>query len=166
MRLVKDDTELNAHLLKGSLKVKVGDKLRVTTPDDRAEVFTVRGLFDVGNKDANERWVFVPLRSAQTLLDLSGGVSSIEVKVADIFEAETIAQQLMARTGLEADSWMKVNTQLLVGLRSQSASSDLRSEGFPKAASLRLMAPMSRPILMPILVQFHLKAPQVQAKQT
>jgi lipoprotein-releasing system permease protein len=101
----------------------VGDKLRVTTPDDRSDVLTVRGLFDVGNKDANERWVFVTLRSAQALLDLSGGVSNIEVRVGDIFQAEAIAQQLVARTGLEADSWMKVNTQLLVGLRSQSASS-------------------------------------------
>lgn len=106
-----------------NLGLTVGDKLRVVTPDDRAEVFTVRGIFDVGNKDANERWVFVPLRSAQTLLDLSGGVSNIEVKVADIFEAEAIAQQLIARTGLEADSWMRVNTQLLVGLRSQNSSS-------------------------------------------
>jgi lipoprotein-releasing system permease protein len=106
-----------------NLGLTVGDKLRVSTPDDRAEVFTVRGLFDVGNKDANERWVFVPLRSAQTLLDLAGGISNIEVRVADIFQAEAIAQQLVARTGLEADSWMKVNTQLLVGLRSQSSSS-------------------------------------------
>jgi lipoprotein-releasing system permease protein len=106
-----------------NLGLTLGDKLRVSTPDERTEVFTVRGLFDVGNKDANERWVFVPLRSAQTLLDLSGGISNIEVRVTDIFEAESIAQQLKARTGLEADSWMKVNTQLLVGLRSQSSSS-------------------------------------------
>jgi lipoprotein-releasing system permease protein len=105
------------------LGIAVGDKLRVSAPDGRTEVFTVRGLFDVGNKDANERWVFVPLRPAQTLLDLSGGISNIEVRVADIFQAEAIAQQLTARTGLEADSWMKLNTQLLVGLRSQSSSS-------------------------------------------
>lgn len=105
------------------LGLTLGDKLRVTTPDERAEVFSVRGIFDVGNKDANERWVFVSVRAAQTLLDLSGGVSNIEVKVADIFEAEAIAQQLVAGTGLEADSWMRVNTQLLVGLRSQSSSS-------------------------------------------
>ena len=64
-----------------NLGLTVGDKLRVSTPDERAEVFTVRGLFDVGNKDVNERWVFVPLRSAQTLLDLAGGVSTIEVRV-------------------------------------------------------------------------------------
>ena len=51
-------------------------------------MFPITGIFDVGNSDLNERWVFVSLRAAQTLLDLSGGVSTIEVKVADIFDAE------------------------------------------------------------------------------
>ncbi|HEY3382002.1 MAG TPA: FtsX-like permease family protein [Vicinamibacterales bacterium] len=109
--------------LANALGLTVGDKLRLSAADDRTEVYTVRGIFDIGNKDANERWVFVSLRSAQTLLDLVGGVSTIEVKVAEIFTAEDIAGQLTARTGLEADSWMKTNTQLLVGLRSQSSSS-------------------------------------------
>lgn len=109
--------------LASALGLTVGDKLRLSAPDDRSDVFTIRGIFDIGNKDANERWVFVSLRSAQTLLDLVGGVSTIEVKVADLFSAESIARQLSARTGLEADSWMKANTQLLVGLRSQDSSS-------------------------------------------
>ena len=106
-----------------ALGLSVGDKLRLSAPDDRNDVFTVRGIFDIGNKDANERWVFVSLRSAQTLLDLVGGVSTIEVRVADLFAAESIAGQVAARTGLEAESWMRANTQLLVGLRSQSSSS-------------------------------------------
>lgn len=109
--------------LASDLGLAVGDKIRLGAADDRADVFTVRGIFEIGNKDANERWVFVSLRSAQTLLDLVGGVSTIEVKVADIFSAEAVAGRLSALTGLEADSWMKTNTQLLVGLRSQSASS-------------------------------------------
>jgi len=109
--------------LANALGLTVGDKLRLSAPDDRSDVVTIRGIFDIGNKDANERWVFVSLRSAQTLLDLVGGVSTIEVKVADIFAAESIAVELTARTGLEADSWMKTNTQLLVGLRSQNNSS-------------------------------------------
>jgi lipoprotein-releasing system permease protein len=106
-----------------ALGLSVGDKLRLVAPDDGGEVVTVRGIFDIGNKDANERWVFVSLRLAQTLLDLSGGVSTIEARVGDIFSAEQVAAQLSARTGLEADSWMKTNTQLLVGLRSQNQSS-------------------------------------------
>jgi lipoprotein-releasing system permease protein len=109
--------------LANDLGLSVGDKIRVGSLDDRSDVFTIRGIFDIGNKDANERWVFISLRSAQTLLDLVGGVSTIEVKVADIFTAESIAVDLSARTGLEADSWMKMNTQLLVGLRSQNSSS-------------------------------------------
>ncbi|MHB8798308.1 MAG: ABC transporter permease [Thermoanaerobaculia bacterium] len=109
--------------LAAELGLKRGDKLRIQAPAGRAEVFVVAGLFDVGNKDLNERWVFVSLRSAQTLLDLSGGISTIELKVDEIFSADRVAAAVAGRTGLEAESWMERNRQLLVGLRSQSASS-------------------------------------------
>ena len=109
--------------LAADLGVTVGDKVRLETPIGRSDVFLVAGIFDVGNKDLNERWVFVSLRAAQTLLDLAGGISTIELKVDEIFSAETVAAEIAARTGLTADSWMKLNRQLLVGLRSQSASS-------------------------------------------
>jgi len=107
------------------LGLRKGDKLRIETPRGRSDVFVVAGLFDVGNKDLNERWVFVSLRSAQTLLDLSGGISSIELKVDELFAADRIAADIAGRTGLEAESWMERNRQLLVGLRSQSASSGM-----------------------------------------
>ncbi len=109
--------------LASDLGLGVGDKLRLTTADGRGDVFTVRGIFDIGNKDVNQRWVLVSLRAAQTLLDLSGGITTIEVKVADVFSAEAMAQEMRSRTGLDADSWMKTNAQLLTALRSQSASS-------------------------------------------
>ncbi|WP_306601554.1 FtsX-like permease family protein [Geothrix sp. 21YS21S-2] len=105
------------------LGLTTGDKVRLQTPAGQNEVFTVTGIFDVGNKDLNLRWVFLSLRNAQTLLDLAGGVSTLEVKVDRLFEAEAMAQRLAARTGLQADSWMKLNAQLLVGLRSQNSSS-------------------------------------------
>lgn len=105
------------------LGVGEGDKLRLSTADGRQEVFLIAGVFDVGNRDLNMRWVFVSLRAGQTLLDLAGGISTIEVKVRDIFAAETIAQTVASRTGLIAESWMQLNRQLLVGLRSQSSSS-------------------------------------------
>ena len=109
--------------LAAELGLKRGDKLRIQAPAGRSEVFVVAGLFDVGNKDLNERWVFVSLRSAQTLLDLSGGISTIELKVDEIFSADRVAAAVASRTGLEAESWMERNRQLLIGLRSQSASS-------------------------------------------
>ena len=110
-------------VLASDLGVGVGDKVRLATPEGRGDVFTVSGVFDLGNKEVNARWVFVPLRSAQTMLDIPGGATTIEVKVDEIFEAERMAREIARRHGLSADSWMELNRQLLVGLRSQSASS-------------------------------------------
>lgn len=107
------------------LGITVGDKLRIVVGNGTTAVYTVVGLVDVGNQDLNRRWVLVPLRAAQTLFGLEGGVSTIEVKVDRIFEAETVAQAIGRSTGLDAESWMKSNAQLLVGLRSQSASSGM-----------------------------------------
>ncbi len=110
-------------VLASDLGVVVGDKVRLATPEGRGDVFTIAGIFDLGNKEVNARWVFVPLRSAQTLLDVPGGVTTIEVKVTEIFDAERVAREISRRHGLAADSWMELNQQLLIGLRSQSASS-------------------------------------------
>jgi len=110
-------------VLAHDLGLEVGDKLRLSTAQGRGDVFTVSGIFDVGNRDVNQRWVLVPLRQAQTLLDLAGGVTTLEAKVADVFGAEATAQALGAATGLTADSWMKLNQQLLSGLQAQSSSS-------------------------------------------
>jgi lipoprotein-releasing system permease protein len=74
---------------------------------------------------ADETWVFVSLRNAQSLLNLPGGVSEIEASVSSIFEAEELAASIRAETGLDAESWMESNAELLAGLRSQDASSTL-----------------------------------------
>jgi lipoprotein-releasing system permease protein len=131
---VEGDQAVIGTVLAGDLGLAAGDKFRLTTAEGRSEVFTVAGIFDVGNRDVNQRWVLVPLRAAQTMLGLAGGVTTIEAKVRDVFEAERMAQAMAARTGLVADSWMRINAQLLVALRSQSSSSwmiqasDLRPE--------------------------------------
>jgi lipoprotein-releasing system permease protein len=106
-----------------NLGVVVGDKIRLQNTAGATTVFIVRSIFDIGNRDLNQRWVIVPLRSAQSLLGLEGGVSTIEVKVREIFAAEEAAIRIAERTGLVADSWMGTNAQLLVGLRSQGSSS-------------------------------------------
>lgn len=111
--------------LASALGVGVGDKIRLSNAQGSSEPFTVAGVFDLQNKELNQRWVLVSLRSAQTLLNLAGDVTAIEVTVAEVFAAETIAQRLAAATGLVADSWMKLNGQLLIALQSQSSSSNM-----------------------------------------
>lgn len=107
------------------LGADIGDKIRVTTAGYATETFTVTGLFDLGNKGVNARNVYVSLRSAQSLLDLVGGVSSIDISLHDIDEAERLASKIAAETGLTADSWIKTNAQFVTALTSQRVSSNV-----------------------------------------
>ena len=107
------------------LGADVGDKIRITTAGDATETLTVTGLFDLGNKGVNARNVYVSLRTAQSLLDLVGGVSSIDISLHDIDEAERLAARISAETGLTADSWIKTNAQFVTALTSQRVSSNV-----------------------------------------
>ena len=123
-RLSGNEAVIGAELA-DDLGVTVGDKLRITTAEGRGDVFTLSGIFDLGNKDVNERWVLVSLRAAQSLLDLVGGASTLEAKLAEIFSADRFAERVASRTGLVVDSWTKINAQLMIGLRSQDSSKSM-----------------------------------------
>jgi lipoprotein-releasing system permease protein len=107
------------------LGIGLEDKLRVMLPNGRDELLVVGGVFDIGNKDLNRRWIFVTLPLAQSLLDLPGGISNLDLTVADIFEAQAVADRLRAATNLTVDSWMTTNAQLLAALRNQTVSNNL-----------------------------------------
>jgi len=119
-----NNTVIGSELAK-DLGLAVGDKLRLVTMDGRNDLFSVAGVFDIGNRDLNRRWAFTSIKVAQTLLDLPGGVTQIDLRVADLFAAEATARQLQAQTGLVVDSWMQTNAQLLSALKSQSVSNNL-----------------------------------------
>jgi lipoprotein-releasing system permease protein len=105
--------------LASDLGVGVSDKLRIGAASGAGIVLTVAGIFDLGNKGANMRNTFVALRTAQSLLGLVGGVSSIDVTVRDVYAAETIAQRITAATGVEADSWIATNAQFFTAVQAQ-----------------------------------------------
>ncbi len=134
--------ELDQKMVRGSLRVNageavvgielardlgadLGDKLRINTSSGRQDTLTIVGLFDLGNKLANARNVYVGLRTAQSLLDLTGGVSNIDLALIDMYQAEKLAQRLHAETGLVADSWIKTNAQFFTALTSQRVSSNV-----------------------------------------
>lgn len=107
------------------LGLNVGDKLRLDAGDNRASTVTVNGIFKLGVRELDSRYVYLDLKQAQTLLDLPGGVTVIDTRVSDIFSANVIASRLGRLTGLKAESWMETNGQLLNALRSQSMSTQM-----------------------------------------
>jgi lipoprotein-releasing system permease protein len=109
--------------LADDLGVQLGDKLRVATAAGGNLTLTIAGVFDMGSRNVNQRNVYVLLATAQNLLHLIGGVSSIDLTVADPMQAEVIAQSIAGATGLNALSWIATNNQLFVALNAQTFSS-------------------------------------------
>jgi lipoprotein-releasing system permease protein len=103
----------------------IGDKLRLTTASGASQTLNVTGIFDFGNKRVNETNVYISLHVAQSLLDLVGGVSSVELKVRDPFDAENVAQIIQDETGQEADSWIKTNAQFFTAMVAQTLTNRL-----------------------------------------
>ena len=123
-RVLSEDILIGTELAK-DLGVTVGEKINVSSATGASRVLTIRGIFDLGNKGANQRSTFVALRTAQALLNLLGGVTTIDLTVDDIYAAETIAQSVQAATGVEADSWIKTNAQFFTAVNAQQTSNTL-----------------------------------------
>jgi lipoprotein-releasing system permease protein len=119
LALSSQDIVIGTELAK-DLGVQLGDKLRVSSGLGNAQVLTIRGIVDLGSKGANERNVYVLMRTGQTLQGLIGGVSAMDVDVGDVYAAERIAQAITAATGLEADSWIHTNAQFVTAINAQT----------------------------------------------
>ncbi len=112
-----------------TLGVTIGDKFNVTGANEASRVLTVSAIFDLGNKGANERTTFVALRTAQTLANLSGGVTTINVNVQDVYAAQVIAETIEASTGNKVESWIKTNADFFAAVSTQAVSFGI-IEGF------------------------------------
>ncbi len=118
-RVVASDAVIGVELAR-DLGVTVGDRIRLTTAEGGNETVTIAGLFDIGSRDLNRRWVFVSQRQAQSMLGLPGGVTNIDLVVNEIFQAERIAQTIGRATNLNAESWMATNAQVLAAFDNQN----------------------------------------------
>jgi lipoprotein-releasing system permease protein len=103
----------------------LGDKIIVSTPLAGNRILTINGIFDLGNKSANQRTTFVRLRNAQSMLGLIGGVTSIDLTVNDIYAADVIAKEIQAMLPVKAESWISTNAQFFTAVKAQQNSNTL-----------------------------------------
>ena len=108
--------------LASDLGLDAGDKLRVSTVVGISNPLTVSGIFDLGNKAVNSRSVFMSLHTAQGLLGLPGGVTSLDVTVRDVYSAERVAQRISTATGVVADSWIRTGAQFFAAVSAQTTA--------------------------------------------
>ncbi len=124
LRVGADDVLIGSELAK-NLGVQVGSKLRIETGQQNNAVVNIVGIFDLGVRELDARYVYLDLKQAQSLLSLPGGVTVIDLTVADIFAAEDIAAQVGRLTSLQAESWIETNSQLMNALSAQSLSTNM-----------------------------------------
>jgi lipoprotein-releasing system permease protein len=113
--------------LAADLGLRVGDKLRLDGGQGRESVVNVAGIFELGVRELDARHVYLDMKQAQSLLDLPGAATLIDITVDDIFAAQQVAARIARLTGLKAESWMETNAQLMNALRSQSLSTQMIS---------------------------------------
>ncbi|MGP6139013.1 MULTISPECIES: ABC transporter permease [unclassified Jeotgalibaca] len=112
--------------LSEKVAIQVGDVIEFGLPAGGVEEVEVVGIFDLGVASLNESWMVTELETAQTLFDEEGNISSIEMQVEEVFEADVIAGDIQSDAEsyeLEVTNWKDENEQLLAGLSGQSISS-------------------------------------------
>ncbi|HLU20547.1 MAG TPA: FtsX-like permease family protein [Pusillimonas sp.] len=121
-RIEADDAVIGKQLAH-DLGLRVGHKLRLDGGQGRESIVNVTGIFELGVRELDARYVFLNMKRAQSLLDLPGAATTIDLKVDDIFDAEQIATRIARLTGLKTESWIATNSQLVNALSSQRIAS-------------------------------------------
>jgi lipoprotein-releasing system permease protein len=105
--------------------VKLRDKLRLVGPQGQTLSVTVGGIFETGFGPVDDGVLFMTLRDGQSLLGYGTAVSTIGLKLANIYEADTRAADLAPRVPFKVRSWIGDNPNLFRNLQSQSQTSNL-----------------------------------------
>lgn len=123
----KDEVSVGKEL---SIKagIDVGDKILIQTPKGGLVRFLVTGLYDLGVASINDSWIVTDLNTAQSVLSLGDGVSTIEMQVEDVFNADVLSEKIaytLSSDELKVENWKEQNASLLTGLNGQSVSSNM-----------------------------------------
>ncbi len=83
--------------------------------------FRVAGIFETGMNEYDGAIAFIRLDVAQDLLRMPGQASGFEVRVKDIYKANTIAEAIVTQLGFPfwARDWIQMNRNLFSMLRLQ-----------------------------------------------
>lgn len=110
------------------LEVGVGDRLQVRTSAGVTGDYVIAGLFDFGVGAIDGSWVVTGLRTAQNLFGFGDRVTSVEMKVPEIFIADVVAadlERLLDNDDLSVSNWQEENEDLLNAIQSQDISSNM-----------------------------------------
>ncbi|ADW17091.1 lipoprotein releasing system, transmembrane protein, LolC/E family [Desulfobulbus propionicus DSM 2032] len=110
------------------LQVGVGDRVRLMSPNGplspmgvlpKIRTCLVVGIFHTGMSEYDSTIGYISLDTARSLTDLRQGVHGIEIRVADIDQADRTAQavQQALGSGYSVRDWMRLNQNMFAALK-------------------------------------------------
>ena len=114
--------------LASQLRVSVGDPIQVISPlgtptmlgvVPKVKRFVVTGLFDSGMHEYDATLVYMNLSDAQLFFEMGDAVSSIEIRVQDVYQAQDVARRIQQKLGFPfwTEDWSRLWPNLFSALR-------------------------------------------------
>lgn len=98
----------------------LGQSVRLQSTGGIDAVLTLTGIYKLGSGGPDRRTAYVSMGTARTLFAMPQGVSRIEIKLTDLYQADATTLRIEALTGLDATSWVENAAQLLEALNAQA----------------------------------------------
>jgi lipoprotein-releasing system permease protein len=119
LSLVGDGVMVGATLAE-DLNLSIGSHVTVRTEQGNTAALRVSAIFLTGVGSIDTSVAYIDLRTARSLFNVPNAVSRIELKLADLYDAEAVAGRIVATTGLDAQPWTATAQQLYEGLKAQA----------------------------------------------
>ena len=106
----------------------IGDTLTMVNPlgeetsigiVPKMKKFELVGIFDAGMYDYNTGFVYISIPAAQKFFNMPGRVSGIEVRVDEVYRADTIAASIQSEVGFPyyTRNWIEMNKNFFSALK-------------------------------------------------
>ena len=114
--------------LANQLGVFLGSPIQVVSPlgsptaigvIPKVRRFVVVGIFDSGMSEIDSTLVYMNLKDAQTFFELGDAVTNIEIRVQDVYRAQSVAQDIQRRLGFPylTEDWSRLLPNLFSALK-------------------------------------------------
>ena len=114
--------------LANQLGVFLGSPIQVVSPlgsptaigvIPKVRRFVVVGIFDSGMSEIDSTLVYMNLKDAQTFFELGDAVTNIEIRVQDVYRAQSVAQDIQRQLGFPylTEDWSRLWPNLFSALK-------------------------------------------------
>ncbi|MCB1164991.1 MAG: ABC transporter permease [Leptospiraceae bacterium] len=99
--------------LQRNLGVRLNGRIQIVTPTGKRAYLKVVGIYEFGNSQLDQGFIYTDIHTAQALSDSSSFITDIVVRLHDVSQAAEVATQWSQFTRDKVESWDQANESLL-----------------------------------------------------